>query len=78
MVILNLYGVPFHAVVVFRPEHDFLFKSASTYCGFGTIHVLRNHKKGEGGQKMSIFDYVQYLKYVITKGREGGSENPKT
>ena len=24
MVILNLYGIPFHAVVVFRPEHDFL------------------------------------------------------
>ena len=22
----------FHAVVVFGPEHDFLFKSASTYC----------------------------------------------
>ena len=33
MVILNLYGIPFHAVVVFRPEHDFLFKSASSYCG---------------------------------------------
>ena len=33
MVILNLYGIPFHAVMVFRPELDFLFKSASTYCG---------------------------------------------
>ena len=32
MVILNLYGIPFHAVVVFRTEHDFLFKSASSYC----------------------------------------------
>ena len=32
MVILNLYWIPFYAVVVFRPEHDFLFKSASTYC----------------------------------------------
>ena len=32
MVILNLYGINFHAVVLFRPEHDFLFKSASTYC----------------------------------------------
>ena len=32
MIILNLYGIPFHAVVVFRPEHDFLFKSASSYC----------------------------------------------
>ena len=41
MVILNLYGIPFHAVVVFRPEHDFLFKSASSYCvegeGFASI-----------------------------------------
>ena len=35
MVILNLYGIPFHAVVVFRPEHNFLFKSASSYCGNG-------------------------------------------
>ena len=32
-VILNLYWIPFDAVVVFRPEHDFLFKSESTYCG---------------------------------------------
>ena len=32
MVILNLYGIAFHAVVVFRREHDFLFKSASSYC----------------------------------------------
>ena len=32
MVILNLYGIPSHAVVVFRPEQDFLFKSFSTYC----------------------------------------------
>ena len=31
--ILNfVYGLPFHAVVVFRPKIDFLFKSASTYC----------------------------------------------
>ena len=29
-------------------------------------------KRGGGGQKTSIFDYVQYLKYIITKGREGG------
>ena len=28
----RLYGLPFHPVVVFRPEIDFLFKSASTYC----------------------------------------------
>ena len=36
MVILNLY-----AVVVFRPEREFLFKSASSYCvegeGFASI-----------------------------------------
>ena len=25
MVILNLYGIPFHAVVVFRSKHSFLF-----------------------------------------------------
>jgi len=33
-------------------------------------------KRGRGGQKISIFDYVQYLKYVITKGREGGVRKP--
>jgi hypothetical protein len=31
-VILNLYGITFHPVVVLGPEHDFLFKPASTYC----------------------------------------------
>ena len=31
-VILDLYRIFFHAVVVFGPEHEFLFKSASTYC----------------------------------------------
>ena len=30
--ILNLYRVLFHAVVIFGPGHDILFKSASTYC----------------------------------------------
>ena len=29
---MNLYGIPYHAVVVFRTEHDFLFKSGSSYC----------------------------------------------
>ena len=32
MVILNLYEIPFHAVVAIRPPHTFLFKSTSTYC----------------------------------------------
>ena len=32
-VILDLYRILFHAVVIFGPEHDFLFKSAATYCG---------------------------------------------
>ena len=30
--ILNLYGITFHPAVVLGPEHDFLFKSALTYC----------------------------------------------
>ena len=34
MVILNLYGIPFHAVVVLGPEHDFLLQSTSTYCEY--------------------------------------------
>ena len=32
MVILNLQGITFHPVVVLGTEHDFLFKSTSTYC----------------------------------------------
>ena len=33
VVILDyVYGLPFHAVMVFRTKIDFLFKSASTYC----------------------------------------------
>ena len=30
--ILNLCGITFNPAVVLGPEHDFLFKSASTYC----------------------------------------------
>ena len=46
MVILNLYGMPFHAVVVFRLEQDFLFKSTSTYCaalGLNFGILILNH-----------------------------------
>ena len=32
-VILNPIGIPFYYLRVFKPEHDFLFKSSSTYCG---------------------------------------------
>ena len=38
MMILNL----FHAVVVFEPEHDLLFKSASTYCALSINKVCHN------------------------------------
>ena len=31
-VILDLYKILLHDVVIFGLEHDFLFKSASTYC----------------------------------------------
>ena len=41
MVILNLYEIPFHAVVVFRTEQDILFKSTSTYCGKETFKDKR-------------------------------------
>ena len=37
MVILNLYRIPFHAVVVLGSEHDFLFKSTSTHCD--NLHI---------------------------------------
>ena len=53
-VILDLYRILFHAVVIFGPEHDFLFKSASTYCALlllclalhaiSLLKVSRNHR----------------------------------
>ena len=49
----------------------------STHCCVleGNIHVIRNHKRKEGGQKMAIFYYVHYWEY---SQREGvGSENLK-
>ena len=49
MVILNLYGIPFHAVVVFRSEHDILFKSASTYCVLMWKWFRRFYFSGTGG-----------------------------
>ena len=38
-VILDLYGVPFHAMVVVGSEHDFSIKSASAYC---VVLILEN------------------------------------
>ena len=43
MVILNLYGIPFHAVVVLGPEHDFLFKSTLTYCELSNVYKSEHH-----------------------------------
>ena len=40
MMILNLHGILFHAVVVFGSEHDLLLKSASTYCGLGSLEFM--------------------------------------
>ena len=31
--ILDLYGVPFHAIIVFGHDHEFLFNPAWAYCG---------------------------------------------
>ena len=73
MVTLNLYGIPFHAVVVVSPEHDFLFKSDSTYCGRqldcsllkitlpgGFLGASRGHPEG-------IFGLIGCLLHGITK-----------
>ena len=38
---LDLYRILFQADWVFKPEHDFLFKSASTYCGLWPHNDLR-------------------------------------
>ena len=49
--ILNLFGITFHPVVVLGPEHDFLFKSASTYCGktlTNTIFIGDSDLNGAG------------------------------
>ena len=53
--ILNLHGIPFHAVVVFEPEQDFLFKSASTYCGRTWLCSFKLRNTKSVGRKPSLF-----------------------
>ena len=36
----------------------------------GTIHILRKHLKGDGGQKMTIFAYFQYQKHAYVEGQK--------
>ena len=59
--ILNLCRILFHALVVFGPEHDFMFKSASAYCGlqvFGPyITGTTKYFFSELGMKPHIFEY---------------------
>ena len=43
-IILNLYWILFDGVVVFRPEHDILFKADSTYCEKDLIIFGQNFK----------------------------------
>ena len=50
-VILDLYGVPFHAMVVVGSEHDFSIKSASAYCEV---------KEQEGQDLLSIFGGLRF------------------
>ena len=66
MVILNLYRIPFHAVVVLDSEHDFLFKSTSTHCvilQYEENIFLTEHCKIK--QKKCIFDQPNQ-KVIIT------------
>ena len=46
MVILNLNSIPF-AVVVFRPENDFLLKPTSTYSDLGILLVTGKKSFGK-------------------------------
>ena len=77
MLILNLYGIPFHDVVFFRPEHDFLFKSDSTYCD--GIKNFRNpcsvDVNGQVDANQSILTAVDFI--IIWKHAEIDHQ-PKT
>jgi hypothetical protein len=44
-VILNLYGMTSHPVVVLGLEHDFLFKSAATYCAWELVFFWPSFQK---------------------------------
>ena len=60
MLILDQYGVPFHAVVLFCPDPDFL-KSSSTYCtatqrcGALTLEVATQSSMGAQVNSSHIF-----------------------
>ena len=55
MVILNQYGMPFHAVMVLGLEQDFLFKSASTYCEYEVFFDYNYFVVGGYGRAVSEF-----------------------
>ena len=66
-VILDLNRLLFHAVVIFGPEHDFWFKSASTYCDkilenvLLISHLLKFNKQFViffAGRKSKLTSYV--------------------
>ena len=46
--------IPFRGVVIFGPEHDFLFKSASTYCELTISRVFLFFHNYFIGQKLCI------------------------
>ena len=68
--------MPFHAVVVLGLEHDFLFKSASTYCAtnvfvkdIGSLvsSVLQNHQ--------NFVELTSNIIYIVVFG--GGLKCPR-
>ena len=81
--IVNLYRILFHAVVVFGPEHDFLFKSTSTYYDLSTYVIFFAIKNFlyrylffvstyKGIKKITfcrISTWVLYILIVHTKGQ---------
>ena len=54
VVTLNLYRIPFLAVVVLGSEHEFLFKSTSTHCAV----EVKNKKK-----ESNKFTYICFFNY---------------
>ena len=59
-VILNLYGMTFYPVVVLGLEHDFLFKSAATYCAVSIFQTLSNI--GWENKNSNIHNFLPDLK----------------
>ena len=73
-VILDLYRILFHAVVIFGPNYDFIFNSASTYCAQKCISQDCSHTTQNSYNKwtkiLTLETTIFGLKMIVRSGLE--------